>query len=192
MQALPYSLLAELEGVAAQGPAPVHLWHPESEQDIDLVIQRHGTWLYQGTPITRPRLVRLFASVLRKDGDDYYLVTPVERCRITVEDVPFQVLLMEVRATGKKQLLRCTTDMAEVVPIDAEHPLRIAVEQDEWIPYLLIRDGMEARVTRNVYYQLAELLVVEAITQADATHGEASDYFGIWSGGSFFPLMPVT
>ena len=192
-----YSLLAELERVAAQGAAPVHGWHPEAEQDIELVIQRDGTWLYQGTPITRPRLVRLFASVLRKDGDDYYLVTPVEKCRITVEDVPFQVLLMEAQSAGKEQLLSCTTDMAEVVPIDAEHPLRMAVVKDEWIPYLLIRDGMEARVTRNVYYQLAELLVVESTRHADAIHvdavyAEASDCFGIWSGGCFFPLMPVT
>ncbi len=190
MQTMPYSLIAELERVTTKGAAPVHLWHPEDEKDIDLVVQRHGTWLYMGTPITRPRLVRLFASVLRMEkseaGDDYYLVTPVEKCRIKVEDVPFQVLLMDVASSGKEQQLSCTTDMAEVVPIDAEHPLRIAVEDNEWIPYLHIRGGMEARFTRNVYYQLAELLVVEAVASLE------TDWFGVWSGGRFFPLMPVT
>ncbi len=189
MQHKPYSLLAELEQVAAKGIPPVHRWHPEEERDIDLVIRRDGTWLYLGTPITRPRLVRLFASVLRKesgqDGDEYYLVTPVEKCRLRVEDVPFQVVLLEVEASGREQRLIGTTDMAEVVPIDAEHPLRIAVQGEEWIPYMVIRDTMEARFTRNVYYQLAELLVVEPLA---GTTGN-TDWLGVWSAGQFFPLM---
>ena len=98
---LPYSLMSELGKVQENEHPPVHLWHPDVERDIDLVISRDGVWNYLGSPIKRPRLVRLFASVLRRDGDDYYMVTPVEKSRITVEDVPFQVVLMNVTGEGK-------------------------------------------------------------------------------------------
>ena len=97
---LAYSLMSELGKVQENEHPPVHLWHPNVERDIDLVISRDGVWNYLGSPIKRPRLVRLFASVLRRDGDDYYLVTPVEKCRITVKDVPFQVVLMNVTGEG--------------------------------------------------------------------------------------------
>ena len=152
MQDLPYSLMSELEKVSGSGHPPVHQWHPEVEKDIDLVVTRDGVWNYLGTPIKRPRLVRLFSSVLRRDGDEYFLVTPVEKCRITVEDVPFQVLLLDDEGEGESRNLTVTTDMAESVPVDADHPLRIIQEGDEWIPYIMIRDGMEGRCNRNVYY----------------------------------------
>jgi hypothetical protein len=177
MQDLPYSLMSELEKVTADGHPPVHLWHPENEKDIDLVVTREGVWNYLGTPIKRPRLVRLFASVLRKDGDEYFLVTPVEKCRITVEDVPFQVLLLDDEGEGQDQNLMVTTDMGESVPVDEAHPLRMAQEGDEWIPYVLIRNDMEARCNRNVYYHLAELM-----QQHDGSHG-------VWSNGHFYPFM---
>ncbi|MGI9322588.1 MAG: DUF1285 domain-containing protein [Pseudomonadales bacterium] len=178
MNQLPYSLLAELEDVAGKGNPPVHMWHPDVEKDPDLTIQRNGTWLYMGTPIKRPRLVRLFASVLRREGDDYFLVTPVEKCRIQVEDVPFQVVLMDVEGAGETQRLRCTTDMAESFVIGQANPLRMSVSGEEWIPYALVRDGMEARLNRNVYYQLTELMTENAT-------GEQ----GVWSDGVFFTLL---
>ena len=184
MQQMPYSLMAELEKVAGGGLPPVHLWTPEVERDIDLVIKRDGTWTYQGTPIKRPRLVRLFASVLKREGEEYFLVTPVEKCHIQVEDVPFQIILMTVNSPGKAQRLVCTTDMAEVVTIDREHPLRVAIKQDQWIPYMTVRGNMEGRLTRNVYYQLAELLVTETVSAR-------GDWSGIWSAGEFFPMMAV-
>ena len=181
MQDLPYSLMSELNKVAGKGNPPVHLWQPEVEKDIDLVICRDGTWNYLGTPIRRRRLVRLFASVLRRDEDEYYLVTPVEKCRITVEDVPFQIILMGVEGEGEDQCLNVTTDMGEVVPIDAEHALRIEQIGEEWIPYVLIRDRMEGRMNRNVYYQLSDLLT--------ENQHKGNTWLGVWSNGEFFPLM---
>ena len=175
---MPYSLLASLEPVSGKGQPPVHLWQPEVETSIDMRIRRDGVWLYQGTPIKRPRLVRLFASVLRREGDDYYLVTPVEKCRIQVEDVPFQVILMTVVGKGSAQQLSCTTDVAETFVIGPANPLRMSVSGEEWIPYALVRDGMEARLNRNVYYQLASLMTERA-------PGE----LGVWSQGAFFKLM---
>ena len=185
MQNLPYSLLAELDKTRNKGHPPVHLWHPEVEKDIDLVIDRQGIWQYQGSPITRPRLVKLFASVLRREADEYFLVTPVEKCRIRVEDVPFQGLLMDVTGEAEAQCLAITTDMGESVPVDAEHRLRIVQSGDEWVPYVMVRNNLEARLIRNVYYQLAELLT-------EYPHPESGDaWLGVWSFGEFFPMMPA-
>jgi len=182
---LPYSLLSELEKVQDKGLPPVHLWHPENEKDIDLVIEQDGTWQYQGSPIKRPRLIKLFSSVLRKDGDDYFLVTPVEKCRIQVEDAPFQGILMDVDGEGQAQRLRVTTDMGEQVTINREHPLRIQQVDEQWIPYVMIRAGLEARLNRNVYYQLADLMVEHA-------HPDSGDsWLCIWSDGELFPMMPA-
>ena len=185
MQDLPYSLMAELDKVSGQGNPPVHLWNPENEKTIDLVIRRDGSWHYDGTPIKRPRLVRLFSSVLKREADDYFLVTPVEKCRISVEDAPFQVMLMDVEGEGRTQNLTMTTDMAETFAVDAVHPLRIEQQGDEWIPYVMVRGGMEARVTRNVYYQLAELLTEHTPPDSD------NPWLGVWSHGQFFPMMPA-
>ncbi len=183
MENAPYSLLAALESVSDRERPPVHLWHPEVVRDIDLEIRRDGTWLYMGSPISRPRLVRLFASVLVREGDEYYLVTPVEKCRIRVEDVPFQAILLEISGEGEDQVLRFTTDMAEQVEADRSHPLRFDLDPDsqEPSPYLLVRDGLEARLVRSVYYQLAERVVTRSI--------ENVSWLGVWSRGHFFPLM---
>jgi hypothetical protein len=182
---LPYSLMAELGKVQGSEHPPVHLWHPDINRDIDLVISCDGVWKYLGTPIKRPRLVRLFASVLRRDGDDYYLVTPVEKCRITVEDVPFQAVLMDVTGEGESTCLELTTDMGEVISINDEHPLRIAQDGAEWIPYVVIRDDMEGRLNRNVYYQLADLMIPG---KHPTLEGE---WLGVWSHENFFPMLPV-
>ncbi len=180
---LPYSLMNELSRVPDKGPPPVHLWHPDSQKDIDLVIDTRGDWVYAGTPIKRPRLIKLFASVLRREADDYFLVTPVEKCRIQVEDVPFQAILMSVEGQGEQTRLALTTDVGDTVEVDASHPLRLASRGDESIPYVLVRDGLEARLNRNVYYQLAELMQPE--TNADSEE----IWLGVWSCGVFFPLL---
>lgn len=185
MEDLPYSLMSELDKVSGTSNPPVYLWHPELEKDIDLVVSRNGLWNYLGTPIKRPRLVRLFASVLRKEADEYFLVTPVEKCRITVEDVPFQVLLMTVEGEGEQQTLKMTTDMGESFFVDEQHPLRIIQEGQEWIPYVLVRDGMEGRLNRNVYYQLADLLQASSHPDLD------EQWLGVWSCSQFFSLMAV-
>ena len=176
MQDLPYSLMTELEKVARKDLPPVALWHPEVEKDIDMEVLPDGTWNYMGTPILRRRLIHLFASVLRKEGDDYFLVTPLEKCRIRVLDVPFQIILMNVIGEGTLQSLEITTDMGETVVVDSEHPLRMVHRNDESIPYVMIRAGMEGRMNRNVYYQLAGLLT------------EREGELGVWSRNHFFEV----
>ena len=179
----PYSLLAELEKVKGKGLPPVHLWHPENVNDIDMVIRRDGTWMYMGTPITRRRLVHLFSTVLRKEGDEYFLVTPVEKCRITVEDAPFQAVLLENSGSAKTQRLTFTTDMAEQVVAGESHPLRFEIDEGsgEPSPYVMVRDGLEAKLVRSVYYQLAELVVDETV------NGE--NWLGVSSEGIFFKIQ---
>ena len=174
MQDLPYSLMTELEKVARKDLPPVALWQPEVEKDIDMEVLPDGTWNYMGTPILRRRLIHLFASVLRKEGDDYFLVTPLEKCRIRVLDVPFQIILMNVIGEGTLQSLEITTDMGETVVVDSEHPLRMVHRNDESIPYVMIRAGMEGRMNRNVYYQLAGLLT------------DREGELGVWSRNHFF------
>ncbi|MAM81489.1 MAG: proteophosphoglycan precursor [Gammaproteobacteria bacterium] len=174
MQDLPYSLMTELEKVARKDLPPVALWQPEVEKDIDMEVLPDGTWNYMGTPILRRRLIHLFASVLRKEGDDYFLVTPLEKCRIRVLDVPFQIILMNVIGEGASQSLEITTDMGETVVVDSEHPLRMVHRNDESIPYVMIRAGMEGRMNRNVYYQLAGLLT------------DREGELGVWSRNHFF------
>ena len=176
MQDLPYSLMTELEKVARKDLPPVALWQPEVEKDIDMEVLPDGTWNYMGTPILRRRLIHLFASVLRKEGDDYFLVTPLEKCRIRVLDVPFQIILMNVIGEGASQSLEITTDMGETVVVDSEHPLRMVHRNDESIPYVMIRAGMEGRMNRNVYYQLAGLLT------------DREGELGVWSRNHFFEV----
>lgn len=182
----PYSLLAQLETVKDKAHPPIHLWHPDVVKELDMVIARDGTWFYNGTPIERQRLVRLFSTVLRRDPDgEYYLVTPVEKCRIRVEDAPFQAILLEVTGEGRGQVLKFTTNVADEVVADAAHPLHVAINMrtGEPSPYVLVREGLEALVCRNVYYQLAELLVSERV--------DGEDWLGVWSSGSFFRFIPV-
>jgi hypothetical protein len=175
----PYSLLADLEQVRHKGKPPIHLWNPENVSDIDMTIEADGSWMYLGTPITRQRLSHLFSTVLRREADgEFYLVTPVEKCRIRVVDAPFVAILLAEAGTGAAQTLSFTTNMADEVTADSEHPIRVAHNPDtgEPAPYIMIRDGLEAKITRNVYYQLANLVV------------EQDDVLGVWSAGTFFPL----
>jgi len=179
----PYSLMAALEKVKGKGRPPIHLWHPDTIKDIDMVIKKDGTWMYMGTPITRRRLVHLFSTVLLKDKDEYFLVTPVEKCRIIVEDAPFQAVLLDNAGAGKNQVLKFTTDMAEEVNAGADHQFRFEVnaETEEPAPYLMIRDGLEAKLSRSVYYQLADLMVSESVND--------ENWFGVWSDGMFFQML---
>jgi hypothetical protein len=181
----PYSLLAQLESVKDKAHPPIHLWHPDHVKEIDIVIARDGSWSYMGTPIARPRLVRLFSTVLRREDDgEYYLVTPVEKCRIRVEDAPFQAILLHVTGEGRKQVLSFTTNVADEVVAGPSHPVRVDIDSTTGrpAPYLLVRDGLEALISRNVFYQLAELLVSERI--------DDKDWLGVWSQGAFFKFTP--
>ncbi|HIG43659.1 MAG: DUF1285 domain-containing protein [bacterium] len=180
----PYSLLAALAQVKDKQRPPIHLWNPDNVKDIDMEVKANGDWYYLGTPIQRQRLVHLFASVLRHEDDgEYYLVTPVEKCRIKVADVPFLAVLMTVANEGKKQRLTFTTNMAEELLLGADHALRFEFDPatEEPSPYLHVRDNLEARLSRSVYYQLAELLQANTV--------EDVEWLGIWSDSIFFPVI---
>jgi len=151
--------------------------------DIDIRIAGDGTWFHEGCPIGRLPLVKLFASVLRREDDgDYWLVTPVERARIAVDDVPFVAVELEARGSGTGQSLRFRTNLDEWVSAGPAHPLafRALPGSQEKAPYLTVRDGLEARVARTAYYGLVELCV-------ERTLG-GKPVLGVWSDGAFFPF----
>jgi hypothetical protein len=184
--AFPYSLLSQLEGVKDRSLPPVHSWHPEASRDIDMCIKHDGSWHYMGSPIERIRMVRLFASILRRDGDDYFLVTPVEKCRIVVEDVPFQGVLLENQGIGEEQSLTIITNTGDRVLVGKAYPIEFSKGQhsdNPHLPYVLVRQGLSARLNRNVYYQLMEL-VSERLFNGALWHG-------VWSENHFSQLMRV-
>lgn len=136
---------------------PVHLWDPPFCGDIDMEIRRNGQWLYQGSPIGRPALVKLFSSVLRHDDDGcHYLVTPAERVRIRVEDAPFLAVSVERIVREDEPFLKFTTLTGDTVIADAEHPITLSYRDGEPSPYVPVRDRLRALIHRNVYYQLIE------------------------------------
>lgn len=176
------------EGLAAsaraagkgRGLPPVHKWNPPFCGDLDMRIARDGTWFYLGTPIGRFELVKLFSSILRKDGEDYFLVTPVEKVGITVEDAPFVAVDFEATGAGESQILTFETHVGDLAEAGSAHPIR--VERDpgtgEPSPYVLIRSNLEALIDRKSFYRLVDL----------GTHHQG--WFGLWSGGQFFPIIP--
>lgn len=178
----PYSLLGELEKVKDLEHPPIHLWNPDDVKDIDIEIRRDGSWFHEGTPVERQRLVRLFSTVLRKEDDgDFYLVTPVEKCRIRVEDAPFVAVLLNISGEGKDQVLDITTNVAEQVPVDAAHPIVMKkTSGGERLPYIHVRNGLEALASRNVYYELVDLMVTEDL--------DGETWHGVWSRATFFPI----
>ncbi|MGP1396347.1 MAG: DUF1285 domain-containing protein [Inquilinaceae bacterium] len=152
---------------------------PPAEQAFDIRIARDGTWSYRGTPITRIALVKLFASVLRRDEDgDYWLITPAERGRITVDDAPFTVIEMLAEGTGVNRVLRFRTNLDRWVRADADHRIVVSFdpETDAPRPYIRVGDNLDALIVRSVYYELAE--------RAEIWEGRQ----GVWSCGTFFPL----
>jgi len=175
-------LLAQLSANEKKGLPPVHLWNPPFCGDLDMRIARDGTWFYQGTPIGRPAMVRLFSTVIRRDGDDYFLVTPVEKVGIQVEDAPFVAVRLDVSGEGEAQLLRFVTNVDDVVEAGQEHPLRVSLDlqTQEPSPYIHVRANLEALIHRNVFYQLVDLAVPGYV--------EGESWLGVWSGGVFFPI----
>jgi uncharacterized protein len=147
-------------------------------------IARDGTWFYHGSPIARKPLVRLFASVLRRDPTgEYWLETPAEKCRVQVDDAPFVAVEMFTEGSGRKQALSFRTNVDDIVTAGHDHPLRVAVDEatGEPFPYIYVGKGLEALIARAVFYDLVEL----AIEERDGT---GAVRLGIWSGGVFFPL----
>ncbi|CAD7024287.1 hypothetical protein REJC140_00452 [Pseudorhizobium endolithicum] len=180
------SRAAEQKTGAKPGLPPVERWDPPFCGDLDMEIRADGTWFYMGTPIGRQPLVRLFSTVLRKDEDGRtYLVTPVEKVGIRVQDAPFLAVEMNASERDGEQVLTFRTNVGDVVEAGAEHPLRfvIAGENRELKPYLLVRGRLEALVSRAVMYDLVEL-------------GETAEVggvamFAVRSAGELFPIMPA-
>lgn len=137
-----------------RGLPPVHLWRPEHCGDINILIRADGVWMHEGSPIGRPELVRLFSTVLRKDPDGYHLVTPVEKLRIQVEDLPFRAVA--VQAAG--DALTFTTDVGDTVAAGAEHPIMVETDSatGEPAPRVRVRADLWARIARPVFYDLVE------------------------------------
>ena len=179
----PETALGGMAGVVEarkRGPAPVHLWNPAFCGDIDMRIAADGTWFYNGSPIGRAPLVQLFASILRKDGDQYLLVTPVEKVGIRVDDAPFVAVEMAVAA----QSLTFRTNVEDFVTVGPEHPLRFERGPADGLkPYVLVRDDLWALVKRALFYDLV------ALGHTQQWQGE--DWFGVSSGGQFFAMAPA-
>ena len=179
------------EGLAAAASAaakngklpPVHLWNPDFCGDLDIRIARDGTWYYLGSPIGRAPLVKLFSSILKLEEGKYYLVTPVEKVGITVEDAPLHAVDVEASGAGRDQSLTFTTRTEDVVTAGPDHPLRIVhdPDSDEPSPYIMVRAGLEARIDRKSFFRLVDLGCHE-------TH-EGDSWFGLWSSGQFFPVI---
>jgi hypothetical protein len=166
----------------AAGKVPVDLWSPPFCGDLDMRIAADGTWFYLKTPIGRPALVKLFASVLRREGDKYFLVTPVEKCGIVVDDAPFLAIELHVGQGGRGQVLNFRTNVDDWVACGKEHALRFVLERATGglKPYLHVRRGLWARVTRALFFDLVEL--------GEERQIEGERMFGVASGGEFFAM----
>ena len=168
-----------------KGPPPVHLWNPPFCGDLDMRIASDGTWFYMKTPIGRPALVQLFASVLKREAERYFLVTPVEKCGIVVDDAPFVAVELRVDEPGPRQTLHFRTNVDDWVACGGKHALRFEPEPETGglKPYLHVRRDLWALVKRALFYDLVEL-------------GEERDIdgvamFGIASAGAFFAMAPA-
>ena len=168
-----------------RGAPPVHLWNPPFCGDLDMRIAADGTWHYLGTPIGRQAMVRLFASVLKREGDRYFLVTPVEKVGIKVDDAPFLAVAMKREGAGKDRTLLFRTNVDDVVRCDADHALRFEPEKGTGgvKPYLHVRRDLWALVTRALFFDLVALGEVRKL--------DGREQFGIASAGAFFPMAPA-
>jgi len=167
---------AAVKQAPGRGLPPVHLWNPARSGEIDIVIARDGSWRHEGARIGREALVRLFSTILRKDPDGIYLVTPVEKLRITVEDAPF----VAVRVDRARNDLRFVTNVGDEVTAGADHAIRVETDaHGAPRPYLHVRGGLEALIARPVFYELVEM--------ADERDGR----LGVESGGAWFDLGPA-
>jgi uncharacterized protein len=166
-----------------RGPAPS--WNPPDCGDIDMRIAADGTWFYCGSPIGRAPLVQLFASVLRREGERYVLVTPVEKVGIKVDDAPFLAVEMLLESEAEQPRLKFRTNVGDVVTVDSEHPLRFEHGASDGLkPYVRVRDDLWALVKRALFYDLVEVGGIERVVN--------EDWFGVRSSELFFPMCPAS
>jgi hypothetical protein len=173
-------LMASINATKTRGLPPVHLWNPPFCGDLDMRIARDGTWFYEGTPIGRPALVKMFSSILKREEGKYFLVTPVEKVGIVVDDAPFVAIDFDATGEGIDQVLKFVTLVDDFAVACADHAIRVErdAETGEPSPYILIRSDLEALIDRKSFYRLVDLGV----------HHEG--WFGVWSGGQFFGIIP--
>jgi len=175
---------AKDNAASGEGLPPVEKWNPPFCGDLDIRIKADGLWHYLKSPIGRPELVRLFSTVLRRDEDDkYYLVTPVEKIGIVVDDAPFLGVDISAEGSGPEQILRVTTNVGDVVSIDKDHPIRFEREDntDGLKPYIHVRGRLDALLNRAMFYELVKL--------AQNHDLDGDTWLGVWSGGEFFPMQ---
>ncbi|MEN3346506.1 MAG: uncharacterized protein V7632_141 [Bradyrhizobium sp.] len=180
-------LTAAANQAAASSPAgrkglpPVHLWNPPFCGDLDMRIAPDGTWFYMGTPIGRPALVRLFSTILKREDGKHFLVTPVEKVGIRVDDAPFLAVEMQMQQDARGRLLRFRTNVDDWVDCEQGHGLRFEAAEDGGLtPYLHVRADLWAKVTRALYYDLVDM--------GEARMVDGEEMFGIESGGEFFAM----
>ena len=171
--------LAELQRLIDQRKLPpVDKWHPADCGDSEMRIARDGTWYHQGSPIRRSEMVRLFSTVLRREADgSHALVTPAEKLRIEVESTAFRAVEMTSEGEGRDRRIAVRLDSGDAVLLGGEHPLTLAADDHGPSPRVHVRHGLEAELSRPIYYELAEIALAEG-----------DDPPGVWSDGCFFPL----
>ena len=178
---------------------PVESWNPEREGEIDIVINSSGEWLYQGAKMERLSVVQLLSTILRKEGDEYFLVSPAEKLKLQVDDAPFSVVMMDVEGEGVEQSLHFSTQVGDCFTLSPEHALRVSYnEKGEPSPYVHVRSGLEAKLSRTVYYELIDKLLElddsiereKVVKQFKAPVGAFIENdlpaVGVWSAGKFF------
>jgi len=175
-------IVGAVKSASDKGPPPVHLWNPAYCGEIDMRIAADGTWFYQKTPIGRPALVKLFASVLKREGDRYFLVTPVEKCGIVVDDAPFMAVELRIDDTVAGRRLIFRTNVDDWVACGPDHPLRFEPEAitGGLKPYLHIRRNLWAKVTRALFYDLVDL--------GEEREVAGAAMFGVASAGEFYAM----
>lgn len=174
------SYLASFAGRSPKSPPPVEKWNPDHCGEIDLTIRRDGVWIHEGTPIERTEMVRLFASVIRKEGGAYFLVTPAEKLAIKVEDSPFVAVLLRVENRGRDQSLHFTTNVGDEVAAGRDHAISYRESGEGAAPYVHVRAGLDARVARSVLFDLVEIGETRDI--------DGEEWFGVASSNVFFPF----
>ena len=170
---------------APRGLPPVEKWDPPFCGDLDMRIARDGTWYYMGSPIGRKPLVKLFSSILKREGDAYFLVTPVEKVGITVEDAPFVATDFTVEGEGRDATVTFTTHVGDTATAGPDHPIRVVRDAGtgEPSPYITVRRNLDALIDRKSFYRLVDIGLAHRV--------EGVEWFGLWSGGVFFPFIPV-
>jgi hypothetical protein len=177
-------LAASVQAASKKGPPPVHLWNPPFCGDIDMRIARDGTWFYLGTPIGRAGLVKLFSGIIKREEGKYYLVTPVEKVGIVVDDAPFVAVDFTVDGAGTDQVIRFVTHVDDQVTAGPDHPIRVDRDPTtgEPSPYVLVRADLWALIDRKSFYRLIDI--------GDHSMHDGKSWFGLWSSGRFFPVIP--